>query len=102
MFDIPDGELKDTEDMRLRVCDEIRRVKPNIIITHWKNSMHKDHATTHNIVNDARFLPAWRPLSGNCPRFSLPSSTMRKTGRMQWITSRTCTWTFHRRLLTCG
>ncbi len=56
VFDIPDGELKDNEEMRLRVCDVIRQVKPNVIITHWKNSMHKDHAITHNIVNDARFF----------------------------------------------
>jgi LmbE family N-acetylglucosaminyl deacetylase len=55
VFDIPDGELEDSMEMRLRVCDVIRRVKPNIIITHFKNSMHKDHATTHRIVNDARF-----------------------------------------------
>jgi LmbE family N-acetylglucosaminyl deacetylase len=56
VFDIPDGELSDSEDMRFRVCDVIRRVKPDIIITHFKNSMHKDHRTTHSIVNDARFF----------------------------------------------
>ena len=56
VFDIPDGELSDNEDMRYRVCDVIRRVKPDIIITHFKNSMHKDHRTTHLIVNDARFF----------------------------------------------
>lgn len=56
VFDILDGELSDSEDMRYRVCDVIRRVKPDIIITHFKNSMHKDHRTTHLIVNDARFF----------------------------------------------
>lgn len=56
VFDIPDGELQDNEEMRYRVCDVIRDVKPNVIITHWKNSMHKDHMTTHRIVNDARFF----------------------------------------------
>ncbi|OAS20689.1 PIG-L deacetylase family protein [Paenibacillus oryzisoli] len=56
VFDIPDGELQDNEEMRYRVCDVIREVKPNVIITHWKNSMHKDHMTTHRIVNDARFF----------------------------------------------
>ena len=56
VFDYCDGELPDTEQVRLQVCDVIRRVKPNIIITHWKNSMHKDHALTHHIVNDARFF----------------------------------------------
>ncbi|MBB3127803.1 LmbE family N-acetylglucosaminyl deacetylase [Paenibacillus rhizosphaerae] len=69
VFDIPDGELKDTEEMRLRVCDEIRRVRPNIIITHWKNSMHKDHTTTHNIVNDARFFAGLASFERELPAF---------------------------------
>lgn len=56
VFDIPDGELPDDEAVRFQVCDVIREVRPNIIITHFKNSMHKDHATTHRIVNDARFF----------------------------------------------
>lgn len=54
--DNPDGELPDDEAIRWRVCDVIREVRPNIIITHFKNSMHKDHMTTHRIVNDARFF----------------------------------------------
>lgn len=56
--DIPDGELLDNQEMRFRVCDVIRQVRPNVIITHWKNSMHKDHMTTHRIVNDARYFAA--------------------------------------------
>ncbi|WP_340022680.1 PIG-L family deacetylase [Paenibacillus sp. FSL K6-1096] len=56
VFDYCDGELPDNQQIRLEVCDVIRRVKPDIIITHWKNSMHKDHALTHYIVNDARFF----------------------------------------------
>jgi len=55
VMDSPDGELQDNEENRLKVCDIIRQVRPNIIITHFKNSMHKDHMTTHRIVNDARF-----------------------------------------------
>ncbi|NQX70043.1 GlcNAc-PI de-N-acetylase [Paenibacillus ferrarius] len=55
VFDIPDGELQDNDEMRFRVCDVIRQVRPNVLITHFKNSMHKDHMTTHRIVNDARF-----------------------------------------------
>lgn len=56
VFDYADGQIPDTEQIRMEVCDVIRRVKPNVIITHWKNSMHKDHALTHHIVNDARFF----------------------------------------------
>lgn len=58
VFDYPDGELPDDDNVRFRVCDVIREVKPNVIITHFKNSMHKDHSNTHKIVTDARFYAA--------------------------------------------
>lgn len=67
VFDYEDGEVPDNDEIRLQVADVIRRVKPNIIITHWKNSMHKDHATTHRIVNDARFYAALRTLERELP-----------------------------------
>lgn len=55
VFDYPDGELPDNDEVRFKVCDVIREVQPNVIITHFKNSMHKDHMNTHKIVTDARF-----------------------------------------------
>jgi LmbE family N-acetylglucosaminyl deacetylase len=55
VFDYPDGELPDNDDVRFQVCDVIRKVRPNILITHYKSSMHKDHDNTHKIVKDARF-----------------------------------------------
>lgn len=58
VLDYPDGELPDDEMVRFKVCDIIREVKPNVLITHFKNSMHKDHMATHKIVNDARFFAA--------------------------------------------
>jgi LmbE family N-acetylglucosaminyl deacetylase len=51
-----DGELPNTEDARRYVADIIRKVKPSHIITHWRTSIHKDHAATHAIVNDAVLL----------------------------------------------
>lgn len=53
-----DGELPDTDEVKFEVCDIIRDFKPDILITHWKNSMHKDHAATYRIVNDAYFYAA--------------------------------------------
>lgn len=50
-----DGELPDNDEVRFIVADLIRKHKPNVIITHWKNSMHKDHELTHRIVKDAQF-----------------------------------------------
>lgn len=67
VFEIPDGELTNSEEMRYRVCDVIREVRPNIIITHFRNSMHKDHMTTHLIVNDARFFAGLGSLERDLP-----------------------------------
>lgn len=67
VFDVPDGELQNDEEMRLRVCDVIRQVKPNVIITHFKSSMHKDHNTTHLIVGDARYYAALGALQRELP-----------------------------------
>lgn len=69
VFDIPDGELEDSDEMRYRVCDVIREVRPNVIITHFKNSMHKDHMTTHRIVNDARFFAGLAAMKREQPSF---------------------------------
>ena len=69
VFDTPDGELQDNEENRLKVCDVIRKVRPNIIITHFKNSMHKDHMTTHRIVNDARFFAGLPSFQRELPAF---------------------------------
>ncbi|PZM66133.1 PIG-L deacetylase family protein [Paenibacillus dendritiformis] len=69
VFDTPDGELQDNEENRLKVCDVIRQVRPNIIITHFKNSMHKDHMTTHRIVNDARFFAGLPSFERELPAF---------------------------------
>ena len=55
VFDYPDGELPDNDELRFKICDVVREVKPNVVITHHKNSIHKDHMITHNAVVDARF-----------------------------------------------
>jgi N-acetylglucosamine malate deacetylase 1 len=51
-----DGELPNTEEARRYVAEVIREVKPSLIITHWRESLHRDHATTHAIVEDAVLL----------------------------------------------
>jgi LmbE family N-acetylglucosaminyl deacetylase len=49
----PDAMLPNNEEARRYVADVIRQVKPTYVITHWKNSFHKDHRNTHLIVVDA-------------------------------------------------
>ena len=62
-----DGELPVNEELKLRVCDLIRQEKPAIILTHWKISIHKDHAATHEIVRDAIFYAALPAIQRESP-----------------------------------
>ena len=58
-----DGELPDDEATRRYVAGVIRDVKPTHIITHWKNSMHKDHVAASAVARDAVLLASlsgWR------------------------------------------
>ena len=56
VFPYTDGELPETDEVKLQLCDVIRKYKPDVLLTHWKNSMHKDHMATHRIVKDAQFF----------------------------------------------
>src|SRR5579864_2417351 len=51
----PDAEIPFNEESSLAVCDVIREHKPEIIVTHWNGSWHKDHQNCHLIVHDAIF-----------------------------------------------
>ena len=53
-----DGEVPNDEDARGYVADVIRHLKPTLVITHWRESIHRDHAATHAIVVDAVLLAA--------------------------------------------
>lgn len=68
VLDHPDGLLPDNDDVRFEVCDVIRRVKPDIIVTHHKKSMHKDHAACHRIVVDAWFYAAIEGFQREMPK----------------------------------
>jgi LmbE family N-acetylglucosaminyl deacetylase len=64
-----DGELPDNQNARRYVADVIRQVKPTMIITHWRNSMHKDHAAASAVTRDAILLASigddpWRGVRG--------------------------------------
>ena len=70
----PDAMLPNDEEARRYVADIVRQVKPTHVITHWKNSFHKDHRNTSAIVADAVFMaeleavktahPVWRGIRG--------------------------------------
>jgi LmbE family N-acetylglucosaminyl deacetylase len=46
----PDGELPATPESELALCDLIRELRPDIVLTHWVGSFHQDHVRTHHLV----------------------------------------------------
>jgi N-acetylglucosamine malate deacetylase 1 len=63
----PDAEIPFNEESTLAVCDVIRQHKPDVVITHWSGSWHKDHQNCHLIVRDAVFYAGLATLDRNRP-----------------------------------
>lgn len=59
-----DAEIPDDETARRWVASVIRRVRPSLVLTHWKKSMHRDHSATSAIVQDAVLLAALPGVTG--------------------------------------
>jgi LmbE family N-acetylglucosaminyl deacetylase len=66
----PDAEIPFNEESSLAVCDVIREHKPDVIVTHWSGSWHKDHQNCHLIVHDAIFYAALATLERKLPAHS--------------------------------
>lgn len=62
-----DAEVPVNDEIVYEVCDVIRELKPDIMITHWQNSIHKDHSNTHRIAIDARFYAGLRRIERDLP-----------------------------------
>ncbi len=66
----PDAEIPLNDEISLAVCDVIREQKPQVVITHWSGSWHKDHQNCHLIVRDAIFYAALGTLNRKQPPHS--------------------------------
>ena len=59
-----DGEIELTWDIVEALVGVIREVKPCVVVTHWRESIHPDHTATYHLTRKALFV------AGN-PHFSL-------------------------------
>jgi N-acetylglucosamine malate deacetylase 1 len=71
LFTYPDAEIPFNDESALRVCDAIRDRKPDLVVTHWSGSWHKDHQNCHRIVRDAIFYAALETLVRSQPAHSV-------------------------------
>lgn len=49
----PAGNLPSREQMQMDLCQLLRQEKPDIVITHWRGSLHPRHVLTHDVVMEA-------------------------------------------------
>lgn len=72
ILDYRDGELPYNDEVALQVCDIIREIRPDVVITHWQNSIHKDHRSAHRIAMDALFYAGLTRLERARPAHWVP------------------------------
>lgn len=53
-LDYKDAELTLNDEIVTKVATLMRKLKPNLVITHWENSIHPDHALCPRIVQAAQ------------------------------------------------
>ncbi len=54
-LDCGDGRMENTEENRVKVIEQIRRLRPKLILTHYWDDLHPDHSATGHIVKDTMY-----------------------------------------------
>lgn len=73
LLDYSDGFLPDSEDVAEQIAEVIREAKPDILITHWIRSMHRDHERAAQAALRGAFLASIPIEEIDAPRHSVPT-----------------------------
>ena len=53
---LPDGGLTDSPEARQTVVEQLRELRPHVVVTHWPDARHPDHAAASALARSASFL----------------------------------------------
>lgn len=53
-----DGELVVSNEIASEIAKLLRQLQPQVVITHWRDSIHSDHTATHFLTRRAVFMAA--------------------------------------------
>ena len=53
---LPDAALDHTQETRRVVVEQLRALRPRVVVTHWTSGRHPDHRIAAELVTDACFL----------------------------------------------
>lgn len=67
VWEYPDGRLQATLDVREAIIREIRRYRPDLVLTHRPNDYHPDHRAVAQAVQDASYLVTVPPICPDVP-----------------------------------
>jgi N-acetylglucosamine malate deacetylase 1 len=56
VWDLPDGALQPTLELRERIICELRQFQPDLVLTHRPNDYHPDHRALGQAVQDASYM----------------------------------------------
>jgi bacillithiol biosynthesis deacetylase BshB1 len=59
---LPDSGLENDMRSRLVVAEQLRELRPRVVVTHWKVGRHRDHRIASELVRDACYLAGLKRL----------------------------------------
>ena len=51
-----DGELSPTDEVAGELATLLRRLRPQVVIAHWRDSIHTDHTVAHHLTKRVLFM----------------------------------------------